>query len=143
MRPTPFVVRARLRHIPLWFATLLALAACNDSATEPSNAPPDAIVANVIDAVDIVSDVQSRILPNLPASASRTELSAALGTLFRALEKGLVAPVRVAIASVYVAVDRVAFSIVNDADARAELDVVRLQLDALEAQMMSAVRSGS
>ena len=141
MRPSPLVVRVRSRHTPWWLVSLFVLGACGDSSTEPLNAPPELIVTNAADAEDIVSDVQTRILPNLPASAARSELAAALATLFRALDKGLAAPVRDAIASAYVAVDHVAISILDDADARAELDVVQLQLDALDAQLMTA--SGS
>lgn len=132
----------RFRHyIPLSLASMLLLGACSDGITEAPSIPPTMIVTNAIDLVDIVSDVQVRIIPNLPEGALRNQLAAALTALSRALDQGLAPPVRAAISAANSAVDRIAPSIVDDADARAELDVVRLELDALDSQLVITTRN--
>ena len=135
------LTRAFRRSIPLSLASMLLVGACSSGITEAPSIPPEMVVTNAIDLVDIVSDVQVRIIPNLPVGAPRNQLTAALTTLSRALDKGFATPVRAAISVANAAVDRIAPSIVEDADARAELDVVRLELDALDLQLVIATRS--
>lgn len=130
------------RYVPLSLASMFLLGGCSGGLTEAPSISPNAVVTNAIDLLEIVSDVQVRVIPNLPESALRNELISAMTALSRALDKGLATSVRASISAAKTAADRIAPSILDDADARAELDVVRLELDALDSQLQIVTRSG-
>lgn len=133
------------RCSPLLLLVSLVLCACGDSVTAVPIVPSDVMVQDLPALRELVSDAQDRIIPQFPPSTSRNELAAAVTKLSLALAVGTMAPVREALTLCRTAVARYATATnADNADAglNAELDAMRLQFDAIEAQLLSQVGSG-
>ena len=137
---TRFTTRPRSHQRCVLFVVAVALimSACSDGVTAVPFAPPDAVVQNLPELRELASDVQDRIVPQLPANSARVELSKTLAALSLALAQGTAMPIKIALTSAQAALERYASTVEVDEGVNAELDVVRLQFDAIDAQVQSA-----
>ena len=112
-------------------AAALTVGACSDSSTAPEVPSPD-VPVNVRTALEEgISDVLSRVVPNLPPGHPRSTVSRALRILSQELSTGRLLQIRTALRGADAAAAHVAPLLTSDVDASAELDAIRLELEAV------------
>ena len=115
----------------------LSLAACG-TPLEPSAAPegsdlPSPVLQNAMTLALVVADASSRIVPSLDRGIERDMLAGALASLYTALENGAVVQVRLALVPTQTALANYAATVVGDGPAEAEVDAIKLAVDAVAA----------
>lgn len=91
----------------------------------------------------MMSDGQSRIIPSLPDNAKRVALSSAFDVLLVALQKGEARPVKGALDAASASVESYATDLGVDRSFDADLDVLRLSMQVIAAQLMVDMLTGS
>lgn len=129
---------------PAAVAALLAVSACSSDQTGPSNPgsnPPPATprLQDPVSLVEMVGDATERVLPSLPESSERDALAVSLQQLSNAVAAGAVTPVQSALVKARSSIAQYAVQVSDDEVAEAELDAIRLSLDAIEEALAEAI----
>jgi hypothetical protein len=134
-------------------AMLMTLGACSDEVMESATAPVDAPAAapagppekgltNATELALLLSDAQGRVLPALPDSPARDSMVAAIDKLAGALVASTVGPVGVALESARKSIDNYAPALEGNTGAQADLDAIRLTMNAIATQLATDTGTG-
>jgi hypothetical protein len=151
-------VRRSGRSVRRWVALPLAammmtLGACSDEVTEDATAPkveapaavptaPEKALTNADDLALLLSDAQSRVLPALPESPARDSMVTAIDKLAGALISATTGPVAVALEAASKSIDRYAPALEGNTGAQADLDAIRLTMNAIATQLATDTGTG-
>ncbi len=157
-RPDSSPANAIARIIKRWaclpFAVMmLMLGACSDevveSATSPDEAPvlapagpPEKALTNASDFAALLSDAQARVLPAMPDSPQRDSMVTAIDKLAGVLLSSTVGPVAVALEAASKSIDHYAPALEGNEGAQADLDAIRLTMNAIATQLASDKGTG-
>ena len=134
-------------------AMMITLGACSDEVTENATAPkadvpelaptaPEKALTNASDLALLLSDAQSRVLPALPESAARDSMVTAIDKLAGALVASTTGPVAVALEAASKSIDRYAPALEGNIGAQADLDAIRLTMNAIATQLATDTGTG-
>jgi hypothetical protein len=133
------------RRPAMWVAAILVLGACRDgkNPTGPSAVQPVVTVTNAPGLADMLADAEERIVPNMPAAPARETMADAFRALSGALAKGPASLVSVALTNANSAIDSYGSVLKGNDGALADLDALRLAMNAIDTQLIADSRTGS
>lgn len=136
--------RRRIQWLSVSLLVLGAQAACStEDATEPSQNPPIIAITNATGLADMFADEQARVVPGLPASARRAELLTALDALTAAVRSANATRAQGSVVGARAAVENYAPAVGGDAGLEADLDALRFAVDAIDAQVIVDLLTGT
>lgn len=125
----------RIAITPWLLAALLAVSGCSDNLTGPTEPEPPVVLPNPVPLIEVLTDISDRVMPALPSHPRREDLDRALQLLWAAVGRGMVSPVRSAIAGANTALARYAEVVGDDIGTLVELDVIQLSLNFITVQV--------
>ena len=134
-------------------AMLMTLGACSDEVVENATAPeaeapaaapatPEKSLSNADELALLLSDAQGRLVPSLPEGENRDAMVTAIDKLAGALVSSTTGPISVALEAASKSIDHYAPALEGNSGAQADLDAIRLTMNAIATQLATDTGSG-